>query len=99
MLKVVNIEFLKQTNALLVNVGLENRQRVHLQVTEHLRTLIHKDVHHYRYEIGNEDLRPWLEGLETDGSPETTSSHKAPLGDGYCQEYTSVKQIIVRETI
>lgn len=84
MLKIVNTETLKQTNILLVNVGLENRQRVHLQETEHLKTLIHKDVHHYRYEICNEDLRPLLEVLETDSSPETTSSHKAPLGDGYC---------------
>lgn len=81
---IVNIEFLKQTNILWVNVGLENRQRVHLQETEHLTTLIHKDVNHYRYEICNEDLRPLLEVLETDSSPETTSSHIAPLDDGYC---------------
>lgn len=82
--KIVNVEFLKQTNILWVNVGPENRQRVHLQETEYLKTLIHKDVHHYRYEICNEDLRPLLEVLETDSSPETTWSHKAPLGDGYC---------------
>lgn len=84
MLKLVNTKSLKQTDILLVNVGLENRQRVHLQKTEHLRTLIPKDVHHYRYEICSEDLRPLLEVPETDRSPETTLSHKAPLGDGYC---------------
>lgn len=69
---------------LLVNVGLENRQRVHLQETEHLRTLIHMDVHRYRHEICNEDLMLLPEVLEMETSPETIWPHKAPLGDGCC---------------
>lgn len=63
---------------------LSNEQIIHLQVTEHLWKLIHKDVYRCRYEICNEDLRPWREVLEVETSLGTTWPHKVPLGDEYC---------------